>query len=190
MARQRYVEQVGELDPVDLKTLAQFNLLGDPSLHPAQVPTATEVPKGIAADDAQRAQRRLRRAKLRSAGDYLRANTPATARPQADAACSATVKKALALIAQSAGLPSGEVFVVFAVDAVTARAAAARTPTASGALRSKAGASTVRYHIALANPAHGPAKPARATSATFAAVAAVAREVDGRIVGYRIYVQR
>ena len=37
MARQHFVEEVGELDPVDLKTLAQFSLLGDPSVQPARV---------------------------------------------------------------------------------------------------------------------------------------------------------
>ena len=37
VARQRFVQQTAELDPVDLKTLGQFNLLGDPSIHPATV---------------------------------------------------------------------------------------------------------------------------------------------------------
>lgn len=33
-ARQRFAAGAAELDPVDLKTLAQFVLLGDPSIHP------------------------------------------------------------------------------------------------------------------------------------------------------------
>jgi Peptidase family C25 len=33
-ARQRYLQAAAELDEVDLKTLAQFLLLGDPSVHP------------------------------------------------------------------------------------------------------------------------------------------------------------
>ncbi|MEO5899638.1 MAG: C25 family cysteine peptidase, partial [Ilumatobacteraceae bacterium] len=33
-ARQRYVAAAGTLAPTDLKTLAQFDLLGDPSVHP------------------------------------------------------------------------------------------------------------------------------------------------------------
>jgi acetoin utilization deacetylase AcuC-like enzyme len=37
---------------VHLKTLAQFSLLGDPSLHPARVPEATETPQGVTADAA------------------------------------------------------------------------------------------------------------------------------------------
>ena len=33
-ARQQFISVVGTLDPVDLKTIAQFYLLGDPSIHP------------------------------------------------------------------------------------------------------------------------------------------------------------
>ena len=43
-AQQRYVEQVNELDPIDLKTLAQFYLLGDPSVQPVKVASATRTP--------------------------------------------------------------------------------------------------------------------------------------------------
>ncbi len=40
-ARQEFVSHAPMLDPIDLKTLAQFNLLGDPSIHPV----AMETPK-------------------------------------------------------------------------------------------------------------------------------------------------
>lgn len=39
-ARQAYVKERSKLDPIDQKTLAQFNLLGDPSIHPVKVPVA------------------------------------------------------------------------------------------------------------------------------------------------------
>ena len=39
-ARQNYVKERSKLDPVDQKTLAQFNLLGDPSIHPVRVPVS------------------------------------------------------------------------------------------------------------------------------------------------------
>jgi hypothetical protein len=205
MARQRFVEQVGELDPFDLKTLAQFSLLGDPSAHPARLPTATEVPKGIAATDAERAQRRARRAKLRDAGHFLDATTPATALPQTGAVCSAAVKKALARIAESAGMPLGEAFATYAVHTPAAAATKTKAKTKADAdrptARAKAAAdSTVRYHIALSTPqaAAGAAKgkgnrdrkaDTASSGARFTAVAAVAREVDGRVVAYRIYAQ-
>jgi Peptidase family C25 len=37
-ARQRFIAQYSHQDPSDLKTLAQFILLGDPSVHPVQAP--------------------------------------------------------------------------------------------------------------------------------------------------------
>jgi hypothetical protein len=37
-ARQQYAQSRGDIDPADLKTLAQFNLLGDPSIQPVQLP--------------------------------------------------------------------------------------------------------------------------------------------------------
>jgi hypothetical protein len=36
-ARQEYILKHSELNPIDLKTLAQFNLLGDRSIHPVRV---------------------------------------------------------------------------------------------------------------------------------------------------------
>ena len=80
VARQRFVEQTAELDPVDLKTLGQFNLLGDPSVHPAIVSSATAVPKGLDSSEAQRQERRARRAKLRAIGMALGATKPTASR--------------------------------------------------------------------------------------------------------------
>lgn len=42
-ARQDYVLQHSLLDPIDLKTLAQFNLMGDPSVHPVIRERQTEL---------------------------------------------------------------------------------------------------------------------------------------------------
>ncbi|MDO9316539.1 MAG: C25 family cysteine peptidase [Burkholderiaceae bacterium] len=187
MARQRFVQQTAELDPMDLKTLAQFSLLGDPAVHPARVPNATVVPRGVASSDALRLQRRERRAKLRAAGDFLEATKPATSLPQVDAPCSAQVRQALARIAQSAGLGANQAFVSYVVQGGAVGASAA--PVASSrTLRGKAPAATMptRYHVAIATPS----RPTRTAAAPHSAVAAVAREVDGRIVAYRVYVQR
>jgi hypothetical protein len=51
LARQDYVDAHDTLDPVDLKTIAQFVLLGDPSIHPVHVPRTTTgvAPQGMAA---------------------------------------------------------------------------------------------------------------------------------------------
>lgn len=186
MARQRFVQQTAELDPTDLKTLAQFSLLGDPAVQPARVPNATSVVRGVSSSDALRLQRRERRAKLRAFGAFLGATKPAASLPQADASCSAAVRQALARIAQSAGLAAGQAFVTYAVQ--PADNAPAEGPARGRTLRGgkPAAATPTRYHVAIATPPGA----ARRAAAPFSAVAAVAREVDGRIVSYRVYVQR
>lgn len=39
LARQEFARQAGGLDPIDLKTLVQFNLMGDPSIQPVEAAT-------------------------------------------------------------------------------------------------------------------------------------------------------
>jgi hypothetical protein len=51
-ARQEFAQAGPDLDPFDIKTLAQFSLFGDPSIHPVvlptpQTPTRAEVPKTL-----------------------------------------------------------------------------------------------------------------------------------------------
>jgi hypothetical protein len=57
-ARQKYSRGEAPLDPVDLKTLAQFNLLSDPSVHPvrmaARAKRATAAGKSLATTSARR----------------------------------------------------------------------------------------------------------------------------------------
>jgi hypothetical protein len=45
-ARQRFVQGQSFLDPTDLKTLGQFDLLGDPSVHPIAPPVQPVPPPG------------------------------------------------------------------------------------------------------------------------------------------------
>jgi hypothetical protein len=66
LARQHYVAIGGYMEMVDLKTLAQFLLLGDPSVHPVRTEAAPE-PKGAA--------RRARRKRLSSKGSRLAVTT-------------------------------------------------------------------------------------------------------------------
>jgi hypothetical protein len=67
-ARQRFVREHGELDPVDLKTFVQFDLLGDPSITPVRVPLPKTAPKALQATSAGT---RLRRQALARVGDSL-----------------------------------------------------------------------------------------------------------------------
>ena len=56
VARQNYVQAQGMLDPTDLKTLAQFTLLGDPSAVPFALAAPHAAPKSAAAVVNRRAQ--------------------------------------------------------------------------------------------------------------------------------------
>lgn len=67
-ARQRFVRESGAMAPEDLKTLSQFELLGDPSLHAVALPTpqATRAP-GV----TPKGRRAGRRAALTATGRAL-----------------------------------------------------------------------------------------------------------------------
>jgi hypothetical protein len=172
-ARQRFIGQVGELDPFDLKTLAQFSLMGDPSIHPACVTSATSVPKGVDLEAAARQARIARRAKLRSVGEFLEQTKPTASRRAKSNARTPTVRAALANIAKEAGMKTENAFSAFDV----------KKPAGMRSAEAKASGIASRYHVAVCQPKARAGKTGRR-------VAAVAKEVDGRIVGYRIYEEK
>jgi hypothetical protein len=173
LARQRFVQQTAELDPIDLKTLGQFNLLGDPSIHPARIASATSVPKGVDTDQSKRRERRERRSKLRAVGEMLQETKPTASRRAGKVRKSVAVQKALANIAREAGIGRKE-FTAFDVQ----------TPKKGRTRGSKATPAASRYYVAV----YRPRKTSRRTEGQ--GVAAVAKEVSGRIVGYRIYMEK
>lgn len=77
-ARQRFIESSPELDPVDLKTLAQFNLYGDPSIIPVAIPSTQTrgMQSAKAAFEAAAATRADVRRQLLSKGLWLAQNHP------------------------------------------------------------------------------------------------------------------
>jgi hypothetical protein len=168
-ARQQFVSQVGELDPVDLKTLAQFNLLGDPSVVPAVVPSATSVPKSADTDKNEREGRHQRRAKARVFGQMLQDTKPTASKKASKVRKSPTVSTALRNIAKQAGIGTKRDFMAFKV----------KTPKAARLRGSKAVSAASRYYVAVYKPGEDKLR-----------VAAVAKEVSGRIVGYRIYTEK
>src|SRR4029078_11256141 len=80
-ARQRYVREIVDLDPTDLKTLAQFMLLGDPSIHPVRSAATPVSAKAAGAEVGLRQRRRERRAKLASEGVHLQASRATASKP-------------------------------------------------------------------------------------------------------------
>lgn len=81
-ARQRYVADQPVMTPVDLKTLAQFDLLGDPSIQPVSAPVPTT--------------RAARRSALTAAGGRLARSTP-VAVPVGAPASADTIRSARAV---------------------------------------------------------------------------------------------
>ena len=94
---------------MDLKTLGQFNLLGDPSIHPAVIASATSVPKGVDADQSKRdgAARNVAPSCARM-GELLQETKPTASQKAGKVRKSATVQKALANIARKAGIGARE----------------------------------------------------------------------------------
>lgn len=80
-ARQRYVRESGALNPVDLKTLAQFDLLGDPSVVPVALPDRTP-PKGAHGQALASPTLGRRRSVLAAAGRALSTSVPRAGRPR------------------------------------------------------------------------------------------------------------
>jgi len=86
-ARQRFVRDTNVLDPADLKTLAQFNLIGDPSIvavqkpgKQASTPPAKSRASGAGARGARRANLMAMGVALESSRSYVEAK-PADRRP-------------------------------------------------------------------------------------------------------------
>lgn len=169
LARQKYVRQVNELDPVDLKTLAQFNVLGDPSLKPASVPSATTVAKGADKSVADREARKMRRAKAKAEGNLLADTKPVALRKSRNQRASAKVNATLANIAKEAGYGGKMRFTAYDV----------KSPKGARASNSKSAPAASRYFVSI----YRPGSEARS-------VAAVARETRGGGILYRIYKEK
>lgn len=171
-ARQDFVRTSTVLDPVDLKTLAQFDLLGDPSIHPV-LPDAADEP--VAVDERQKSLppsalrllkgRTGRRANLAEVGRLIgRAAHVSRSRLEIDDVGS-KIEEILS-VAGVRGLPRRRLlsFAVAALD----------EPSPKGLAPPRA--STV--HVVL-----GRTEQERAPGPQV--VALVAREVDGNIVSFR-----
>lgn len=174
LARQQFVDHTGQMDPVDLKTLAQFYLLGDPSLHPVLAATPTHVPKGVSTPDAERFFRAERRAKLEQTGVFLAKTKPTASQRVSVRTLAPRIKQTLSNLAKQAGLKPSREFLAFALSGA---------PTLRRGI-AKLAAAPSRYFVTVGTP-----KGAKADKVK-RGVAVVAKEMNGRIVGYRIYHQR
>ncbi|MET0785731.1 MAG: hypothetical protein ABWY25_03420 [Paenisporosarcina sp.] len=174
MARQLFVRDTAQMDAMDLKTLAQFCLLGDPSVHPIAKHSPTGVPTGKAKADAERYLRAERRQKMKLAGEFLTETKPTAARRLTTVKLSQTTKAKLATLASNAGLPKNQRFKAYAVD----------EKSGTKGQDAEATTSPLIYLIAIGNPER------HAGTKIKTGVAIVVKVLNGRVIGYRIYRQR
>lgn len=190
-ARQDFIESEPQLGPVDLKTLVQFNLLGDPSITPVNVPAphsaiaTTAATRGLSpAHLNQIVDRTDRRQQLAAKGLWLAQNKPVASRVtsiQPSSSVQATLKK----LAEGINLQQTN----------TLSYDLKNTPSLPRGMKAKAGGATA-IHVVLGTQAVAAPKSmtrgAAAASAETApppkikqVVALVAKEVDGKIVAYK-----
>lgn len=175
MARQQFVNRTSQMDAVDLKTLAQFYLLGDPSVHPIVEPTATVIPTSAETADAERFFRAERRQKMKLAGDFLTETKPTASKRVPTGKLSQSTRAALSNITKLAGFRDKQTFMAFAVKAA---------PVSKGRA-AKVATTPSRYLVAIGIP-----EGVTTTEKVKRGIAVVAKELNGRIIGYRIYHQR
>ena len=174
-AQQRYVEQVDELDPIDLKTLAQFYLLGDPSVQPVKIDSATRTPPAAAEVVAKRSTRAARRANTERIGHVLREVKPTASKP-VEPTRSPAVRRQLTQIARQIGAPGRVIHGV--------RGAVRRPVRRRQACNARAADVADKYYLLITTADH------LDKTDVGSRVAVVARETAERIVAYRIYYQR
>ena len=178
-AQQRYVQQVNELDPIDLKTLAQFYLLGDPSVQPVKVDSPTRTPPAGTRGVAKRSVRAARRANTKRIGDLLRETKPTASHPTAPTR-SPSVRRQLREIAKQIGASPAASFTAFAVECAGRLDGRKRAPRRAAETSDTAD----KYHLLVTTADH------LAKADVGSRVAVVARETSQRIVAYRVYYQR
>jgi len=170
-ARQEFAQSPAELDPFNIKTLAQFTLLGDPSIHPVTPEgSSTPGPASRAFAAAASADRADRRRSLMSTGLAIEDSQSTAVRLRQDPV-PARVRRALLALARRSRL-SRPRLMSYRIE----RPAAPRRATAALALARNTSVPT-RFHVVLGRR--------RRTGVTPPVVGIVAREVAGRIVGAR-----
>jgi hypothetical protein len=186
-ARQHFVQSAGVLDPTELKTLAQFNLLGDPAVVPvlSAKPALTQT-KGYAAAFAGPAQqvgysRRLRRQQLARMGTAL-LHCIGTAERSASVRPSAKVRATLERSAREAGV-HGATITSFGVH--DPGKSSLRTLRTAKLARSSSPKSSFLVLIGSAEPPPKPRTPAPKTFAPRHIVVITATVADGKVVRLR-----
>lgn len=169
-ARQRFIEKVSPLSPTNQKTLAQFNLFGDPAIIPVDIPTAKLLagPKlrslttgsrsmakspgdAKAAQQAVAAERSQRRETLRAKGAVLAELQPEMSKSEGGPPKSvqASMRKMMEMLNCTPGDS-----ISYKVDSAAAPASTTRGSMAKGVSRAVAAKKqgTTGFHIMFGKP--------------------------------------
>jgi len=194
-ARQEFAQAGPDLDPFDIKTLAQFSLFGDPSIHPVAIPTphitlgakATKGFRGAAAKtlpaspSASPIARAERRRQLLTKGLFVSATQP-VARRTSRSPHSGALAKALRRLASEAKIKSPEMM-SFRVELESTPARDTRTKKVFAAAPAAKLPEGGTYHVAISSHAASdvPVKLVKAI---------IAKEFNGQLVSYRELLSR
>jgi hypothetical protein len=179
-ARQEFAGHAPVLDPVDLKTLAQFNLLGDPSLQPVVLETPKRaLAKSTRIEDLPD-EKIDRRQQLAQRGAWL-AQNQAVAQPLSTSKAALTTKTRGGKTAARQPNELKALLNEAGLEAITTRsfAVAPKVQTKTRSLAKSRSAAT-RIHVILGQ--RKTVVPAEGLTTT---VALVAKEVNGKVVSYR-----
>jgi hypothetical protein len=204
-ARQEFATHATELDPVDLKTMAQFNLLGDPSIHPV----AAETPHRVIAPTRDgkaisplafnsAVDRASRRQQLANRGLWIAQHQPVARRVGSAEATKKATKahpKAARGATEKAAPADRNTIKKLITDAdlesttTQSYEVAPKAPSMPKALRTLVAAKSlpsVRIHVVLGRRAKGErATREAAPEGVVRAIAIIAREINGKIISYR-----
>jgi hypothetical protein len=179
-ARHDFVRNATVVDPADLKTLAQFSLMGDPSIHPvlAQtdvIPAPAKSQKGLPMSALLALRgRRVRRTNLSADGSALAASA-AVARKRVEPPDDRQGMSSNIL--QLANVPELRSGTMLSFDVDRSMASATGTKSVPWA-KTLPSAPPPRVHVVVGTSDDGPAPVARV-------IAVVAKEGNGTILSFR-----
>jgi hypothetical protein len=191
-ARQEFAQAGPDLDPFDIKTLAQFSLFGDPSIHPVAIPTPHTVLAGGPVKGFQAAAKTVtanvspiaraeRRKQLLTKGLFVSATQP-VARRTSRAPASGALATALQRLAAEVNIKNPKM-ISFRVEVGSTPARDAETKKVFAAAAAAKLPEGGVYHVAISSQSASdlPVKQVKAV---------IAKEFDGKLVSYRELISR
>jgi len=183
-ARQEFAQGAWALNPTDLKTLGQFDLLGDPSVHPVQkAPTHLKAlgkaGAGMSAEQRDEAAARASRRRMLFEKGLAIAQTQPVAQWEREPQRSVSLERAIGRLLRENHLAGAEV-ASYRVVLPSARSLGSKS--AAAAVHGPVPPATT-FHVALQRGVEGPGGITRCT-------ALIAEERDGQLASYRVLVSR